>query len=425
MKIGIFGLWHLGCVLAASWSKSYNVIGYDYDDDNIEKLKKGQPPIFEPHLEDTILNNIKRNFLKFTSNINDLNDCDFIFLAYDTPVDENDESDTTILTNSIKYLSEILKNDTIVIITSQSPVGFCSELRQLLRTHNTNLELAYSPENLRLGEAIKCYLEPERIILGTDNKETEERCIKLFNSIVNQQNILCMNLESAEMVKHGINSFLATSIVFANHLSDICSEKGAKIKDVIEGMKSDIRIGRKAYLAPGIGFSGGTLGRDLKVLSKVNNKILQAGNWKPATIFEEIHHLNSMRKYDIVNKMQKYFKGIEGKNIGVLGLTYKPGTSTLRRSLPIEIIDIAHKAGANIFAFDPKADYNELLNMENIFRITNSIEELISQVDYLVVLTEWPEFKEFNWSSVDKNISLLDTKNYLNLNNPKIKYITI
>jgi UDPglucose 6-dehydrogenase len=418
MKIGIFGLWHLGCVLAASWSKiGYNVIGYDYDNDNINNLKKGQPPIFEPYLEESILNNIKRNFLKFTSNINELNDCNFIFLAYDTPVDDNDESDTTILTNSIKYLSEILKNNTIVIITSQSPVGFCSELRQLLRTYNSNLELAYSPENLRLGEAIKCYLEPERIILGVDNKETEERCLELFKVITN--NVLCMNLESAEMVKHGINSFLATSIVFANHLADICSEKGAKIKDVIEGMKSDPRIGRKAYLSPGIGFSGGTLGRDLKVLNKANG-------FRYAKIFEKIYELNSERKYSIVNKMEKYFETMKGKNIGILGLTYKPGTSTLRRSLPIEIINIIHLYyNANIFAFDPKADYNEMIMIKSNFKIMNSIEELIDNVDYLVVLTEWPEFKEFDWSSVNKNISLLDTKNYLNLNNPKIKYYTI
>lgn len=422
MKIGIFGLWHLGCVLAASWSKlGYNVVGYDYDHTNIDNLNNGKLPIFEPYLSEIIHHNLNKKFLNFTNDINDLNDCDFVFLSYDTPVDDEDNSDTTILINSIKNLSKTLKNDSIVIITSQSPVGLCSELREILKKYNSKLELAYSPENLRLGEAIKCYLEPERIILGTNNKETEERCLELFKVITSD--IMCMNLESAEMVKHGINSFLATSIVFANHLADICSEKGAKIKDVIEGMKSDPRIGEKAYLAPGIGFSGGTLGRDLKVLSKVNNKILQAGNWKPASIFETIHDLNYDRKYSIINKMKKHFDTIKGKNIGVLGLTYKPGTSTLRRSLPIEIINISNKEGANIFAFDPKADYNEL--DETNFKILNSIEELINNVDYIVLLTEWNEFKEFNWSLVDKKISILDTKNFLTLNNPKIKYYTI
>jgi len=408
-KIGVFGLWHLGSVLTASWAKLGNqVIGFDYDLDKINKLNEGIPPIYEPDLEATIKDDLAKQLVKYTTNLNDLTDCDFIFLAYDTPVLDDDSSDTTILVKSINDMKPVLQNGAVVIISSQSPVGFCSELRTLLRENNPTLELAYSPENLRLGEAIQCYLEPGRIILGTENKSTEEKCITLFEDIKGE--VLAMSLESAEMVKHGINSFLAASIVFANHLADVCEKKGANIDDVVRGMKSDPRIGMKAYLAPGIGFSGGTLGRDLKVLEKINNESI-----KFAKLFGSIHKYNDERKAAIVEKIEKYFGSLNGKIVGVCGLTYKPGTSTLRRSLPIEIIEIMIDKGGKVQVYDPKADYSELTD-EVKFDIKSSIPEVAKNADFIVVLTEWPDFKMFNWDSVGKTMRkqiIFDTKNYL------------
>jgi len=429
MKIGVFGLWHLGCTITASWSElDKDVIGFDYDTKIVENLKNGTPPLYEPHLEHIIKNGIKNKNIQFTDNKLDFIDCDYVFVTYDTPVDDNDDSDTTILTQSINDLGKILKNDSVVIISSQSPVGFCSELRTLLKSHNDTLELAYSPENLRLGEAINCYLEPERIIIGTDNKKTEEKCLNIFREITNRNHwnedvnteLMCMSLESSEMVKHGINSFLATSIVFADHLSDICHNKGANMKDVVRGMKSDKRIGKKAYLTPGVGFSGGTLGRDLKVLQKINNKILVAGEWKPARIFESVYKYNNSRKIVVLSRLVELFGGLKNKNIGVLGLTYKPGTSTLRRSIPLEIINLMIESGASIKAFDPKADYNELTE-EPKFEICGSIKETIDNVDLIVILTEWDEFKIFNWDNVDINI--FDTKGFLDID--KNNYYTL
>jgi UDPglucose 6-dehydrogenase len=228
-----------------------------------------------------------------------------------------------------------------------------------------------------------------------------------------------MNLESAEMIKHGINSFLSMSIVFANHLADICSDKGANIKDVIKGLKSDERIGKKSYLSPGIGFSGGTLGRDLKVLKNANN-----GGY--AKIFEKIYEFNSERKYSIIAKIEKHFGSLKDKKIGILGLTYKPGTSTLRRSLPIEIVNLIIEKGAKVKVFDPKADYNELTTKPK-FEITNSIYQVTNDIDFIILLTEWQDFKNFDWSSV-KGISIFDTKNFLNpneLQKNEIKYYSI
>lgn len=408
-KIGIIGLWHLGCVISASWAKLGNeVIGFDYDESRIKNLQNGFPPVFEPNLAELIKNNIKNSLLKYSSDLIDLKDCDYIFLCYDTPVMDDDSSDTSILQRSVSDVKKIMKNGSILIVSSQSPVGYCSELRKNLKDHNNTLDIAYSPENLRLGEAIECYLHPDRIILGVPNDEVKQKCSELFNQVTD--NILTMNLESAEMVKHGINSFLSMSIVFANHIADICEEKGAIIDDVIRGIKSDVRIGQRAYLSPGIGFSGGTLGRDLKVLDSVN---VSSNGF--AKLFGVIHKLNGERKFAILKKTENILNGIEEKRLGILGLTYKPGTSTLRRSLPLEIVHLFLSKKAKIKVYDPKADYSEL-NYEPNFEISKNIEEVAKNMDILILLTEWEEFKIFDWLSVIGSMNnkiFYDTKNFL------------
>ena len=184
------------------------------------------------------------------------------------------------------------------------------------------------------------------------------------------------------------------SIVYANHIADICEEKGALIDDVIRGIKSDVRIGQKAYLSPGIGFSGGTLGRDLKVLDSVN---VSSNGF--AKLFGTIHELNGERKFAILKKTEKILNGIEGRTVSILGLTYKPGTSTLRRSLPLEIVDLFLSKKAKIKVYDPKADYSEL-DYESNFEISKNIEEVAKNSDILILLTEWEEFKTYDWLSV-------------------------
>ena len=408
-KIGIFGLWHLGCVLCAAWSKlGFRVKGFDYDNQCVTDLLKAKPPIFEPNLRKILSKGLQQNSLSFSNDLESLKDCDFIFLSYDTPVLGDDSSDLSILDKSVKDLIKIMKDNSILIISSQSPVGFCSHLRNKIKQKNKTLELAYSPENLRLGEAIECYLNPDRIIIGTSNKKTEKKCYALFEEITDK--ILTMNIESSEMVKHGINAFLAMSIVFADNLADLCEETGADISDVVSGLKSDPRIGNKSYLSPGIGFSGGTLGRDLKVLDEVNEKVTNSTGW-----FGCIHEYNSRRKNTIVNKISKLSAGLAGMTIGVLGLTYKPGTSTLRRSLPLEIVNQLVEKSANVRVYDPKADYSEL-SFEPKFIIVKSIRELSINADILVLLTEWPQFKNFDWPTVKdsmKTPTIFDAKNFL------------
>ena len=407
--IGIIGLWHLGCSLAAAWSQlGKKIIGFDYNTERINGLQRGIPPIFEPLLKETIQKSIDTQSLTFSSDITSLAQCDFIFIAHDTPVKDDDTCDLTILEKSIRDLSEIIDNNSIVIVSSQTPVGYCTKLRTILREKNATVELAYSPENLQLGKSIECYLNPGRIILGTSDKKTEKTCIDLFQDITD--NILPMAIESAEMVKHGINSFLSTSIVFSNHLADICEQTNADINDVVNGIKSDLRIGPKAYLSPGIGFSGGTLGRDLKVLSSTNAK-----HGGLASLFDTIYAYNTKRKYGIIDKVVKILGNVENKTIGILGLTYKPGTSTVRRSIPLEIAEILHNKKAIVKAYDPKADLSEL-SYKPKFIISDNIKDVSKNANLLLLLTEWPQFKEYDWAKIINTMSgniFFDAKNVL------------
>jgi len=410
IKIGVVGLWHLGCVISSAWSKlGIPVIGFDYSQELIDNLNSHKPPIFEPNLQETIAASITANRLQFTAKIETLKDCDYVFLAYDTPVLDDDTSDLSPLKRAIGDLAGVMKNDGIIIVSSQTPVGTCGVFRDSLQKHNPTIELVYSPENLRLGEAIECYLKPGRVIVGADSQKAASKAAQLFGLLDTE--IITMGLASAEMVKHAINAFLADSIVFANHLADLCEVSGANILDVVKGVKSDKRIGKGAYLSAGIGFSGGTLGRDLQVLSELNKSSRQK-----AFLYESLHRFNSERKNIIVDKIACIIGStLNNKTITLLGLTYKPGTSTLRRSLPLEIAGLLAQKGAKLKVYDPQADYSEIKG-KHPFEICPSIDDALLDSVLAVILTEWDEFKKYPWDKAAekmKQTKLFDPKNFL------------
>jgi UDPglucose 6-dehydrogenase len=386
MKIGVVGLWHLGSVVSCAWAKLGNdVVGFDYDTNIIDNLSKGKAPLFEPGLDDEIQTQISEGRLRFSNNKSCLSACDYVFITYDTPVDENDVIDTSPITDTIDDIKWGLALNTTVIVSSQSPVGFCDVIQNKLKRINPTYELAYSPENLKLGEALDRYLHPGRIIIGASNKFSKSKAMHLFFQIEAEQ--ITMDLKSAEMVKHGINSFLATSIVFADQLADICEKLDVNFAEVVKGMKSDPRIGKNAYLSTGIGFSGATLGRDLKILSDADN------------LFDSVYEWNKERGNTIVDKFRTFTNGLLDRKIGVLGVTYKPNTSTLRNSTPLKIIDIMIEEGANVMVYDPHADYTELEG-EPKFKIVKYLEDVIFESDYLIILTECDEFKKYDFGNV-------------------------
>jgi len=409
IRIGVVGLWHLGCVLSAAWSKLGKIVtGIDFDAELIANLAQGKPPIYEPELQETIQHSLAQKNLSFSSNPADLRGCKYVFLAYDTPVNDDDSSDISILEQAIEKVGRHLDKETILIISAQLPAGTARKLRAQLQEFDNSLELVYSPENLRLGEAINCYLQPGHIVIGADKAEVGKAVAELFAPM--QAECLFMNLPSAEMTKHGINSFLAASITLANQWADICTAVGADFSQVDAAMKFDPRIGKRAYLTPGIGFSGGTLGRDLQVLTGINQQI---GGRSP--IFGDIWQYNKSRIKVVATVAQEALGNLAGKTIALLGMTYKPGTSTLRRSLPLEVAYDLVAKGVKIRAYDPKANWSEADLPEN-FQTLASVYEAVEGANLVVLLTEWAEFKSLDFSQILDKMSgniFFDTKSFL------------
>src|SRR5271170_7023334 len=258
MKIVVHGLWHLGSVTAACSAKHFQVVGLDFDAANVAKLNFGKAPLLEPGLDELIAAGIASKKLSFTTDAKiACANADILWLCYDTPVNDNDESDVkSVLTNFLKALPH-LPNGALVLISAQLPVGTCKKLEKEF----PQFHFACSPENLRLGKAVESFEKAERVIIGIRDDAKKTRLEQLFAPFTPQ--IIFMRTESAEMVKHALNSFLALSITFINEIARLCEHTGADAKEVSIGLKSDPRIGPHAYLSPGGPFAGGTLARDV------------------------------------------------------------------------------------------------------------------------------------------------------------------
>jgi len=416
-QVGVVGLWHLGCVVAAVWSKiGKTVQAVDFDEKTIAGLARGESPIFEPGITELIREGLSRQSLTFSTNPSRLKDCRFVFLTYDTPVAEDDASELKLLEETLEKIGPHLNPRSILIVSAQLPVGTSSRFRERLKEMNQTLELAYSPENLRLGEAVDCYLNPGHIVIGSEAPEVNQAVSDLFRPMKAEH--FSMDLTSAEMTKHGINAFLATSIVFANQFADLCLNVGADLRKVVAAMKSDTRIGKRAYLSHGLGFSGGTLGRDLQALAKAD-----ARSNRQSPFFGDVWRYNKNRIQKIGEIAKKYLGNLQGKTISLLGMTYKPGTSTLRRSLAIGVATDLIACGASIRAFDPKADWADT-SLPGHFQHFKNCYDAANDAELVVLLTEWPEFKQMDFQKLIKRMKgrfFFDVKDFLADHHPQME----
>ena len=390
MKIGVLGMWHLGSVTAACLaSLGFDVIGLDSNSQAIDGLNSGKPPLYEPGLEELINQGIKDNKLSFGTDYSDgLSDINVLWVCIDTPVDAEDNANIDAVLDAIKKCLAVVPNNTKVIISSQLPVGSIAKLEAYCKSNlaSKNIIFAASPENLRLGDAITIFLKPDRIVVGVRNEREKMDFYEIFHRI--SSNLEWMSTESAEMTKHAINSFLANSIVFANEIAIICEQVGADAKEVERGLKSESRIGPKAYLSPGGAFAGGTLARDVQFL---NHLSAQEGLITP--LLGSIRVSNDNHKDWVKAKLQSQFTSLSGKSIALWGLVYKAGTNTLRRSEAVELGNWLIACGANLHIFDPSI--TELPNEWGSKALLHqSHQASLRLVDALVI---GPQFKESNF----------------------------
>jgi UDPglucose 6-dehydrogenase len=417
MRVTVLGLWHLGCVTAACCAERFAVRGLDFDDAVITALNQGKPPISEPGLDELIQSGLRNRTLSFSSDVEKVcAETDLLWVCYDTPVDEQDRADVDFVLTKVRRCLAHLPTGALVLISSQMPVGTCKKLSAEFPAYR----FACSPENLQLGRALDAFRKPERIIIGASDDKSAEELRRVFEGFCS--NLLFVSPESAEMTKHALNSFLAMSVSFANEIARICELVGADARQVEAGLKSDIRIGRRAYLAPGPAFAGGTLARDVAMLTELGKQFGEKLALIPA-----IKQSNDQHKEWAFLKLQRLLTDVKGKTVAVLGLTYKPMTDTLRRSSSVELCRRLVEHSCRVKAFDPAI---KQLDMAGV-ALCPSAAEALSAADAAVLATPWPEFRNLDWATSTREMRrplLLDPHGFVKDQVralPKLEYHTV
>jgi len=388
MNVTVLGLWHLGSVTAACCAKHFSVVGLDFDAVNVANLNAGKAPLLEPGLNELIAAGLASKKLSFTSDAKiACANAEILWLCYDTPVNDNDESDVESVLANLRKTWPHLPKGALVLISAQLPVGTCAKLEKEF----PQFHFACSPENLRLGNAIESFEKAERVIVGIRDDAKKVLLGKLFAPFTTQ--IIFMRTESAEMVKHALNSFLALSITFINEIARLCEHTGADAKEVSIGLKSEPRIGPKAYLGPGGPFAGGTLARDVVTLTK-----LAEANGEKISVIPAIKQSNDLHRGWAFRRLQTRLGDLRGKKISILGLTYTTNTDTLRRSAAVELCQKLLDAGVKVVAFDPAV--KSLPKELNAASLVGDVAVALKGADAAVICTEWPQFRHAEWAKI-------------------------
>lgn len=408
MKVCVVGLWHLGTVTAACLaSGGHQVTGLDFNAEVVGNLTKGQPPLFEPGLEDLIKRGLASGALGFSTDpIQSIRDAQVLWITYDTPVDDDDNANVEYVVECASRLYPYLRPGQSVLISSQVPVGTTRRMEMQLAQAQPRIKIpfAYSPENLRLGKAISIFTQPDRVVIGVRDEQSRGVFRELFAPFTDR--FEWMSVESAEMTKHALNAFLATSVTFINEIATICEQVGADAKEVERGLKSEARIGPKAYLGPGSAYAGGTLARDIAFLSKLGQQ-----NDLPIYLVPAVRASNDAHKNWPRRHLRQLLGGLKEKTIAIWGLTYKPGTDTLRRSSAIELCAWLLEEGAKVRAHDPKV--KDLPSEYQFIQLCATPLEAVRDADALVLATEWPEYRTV---SMDEILAAMHTPIILDTN---------
>ncbi|HXJ58198.1 MAG TPA: nucleotide sugar dehydrogenase [Verrucomicrobiae bacterium] len=383
MNIVVLGLWHLGTVTAACCARHFTVTGLDFDPEVVAKLQQGRAPLYEPGLDDALQAGLAAKRLRFTTDHRAaVAAADVLWLCYDTPVNDQDDSDVGFVLERLRRVLGALPAGALVLISSQLPVGTC----RALEDEFPQAHFACSPENLRLGRALDAFEKADRVVVGLRTPAKRAVLEELFKPFTRQ--LLLMRTESAEMVKHALNSFLAASIAYINEVARLCEAVGADAAEVAAGLKSDPRIGPRAYLGPGAAFAGGTLARDVVTLTQVG-----ARRMEPLVLIPAIKESNDQHRGWALQKLRSRLGDLRGRSIAVLGLVYTPNTDTLRRSAAVELCRELVAAGARVRSFDPAVSNAALHGVEHAAQVAGAV----AGAEAVVVCTEWPQFREVNW----------------------------
>lgn len=422
-RVCVYGLWHLGSVTAACLAEAgFSVVGLDPDHQRIAELREGRPPVAEPGLAELIEQGLAVGRLSFADDpAGALAEADTLWVTFDTPVDEDDRADVDWVRAKLEAVRPYLRPGMLVLVSSQVPVGFSGRLEEEWRRDEPSLQLACSPENLRLGQALQAFREPARVVVGLGQGTDRTRLERLLAPF--SERIEWMSLHSAEMTKHAINGFLGLSVTFANELARICERVGADAAEVERGLKSEPRIGPRAYVAPGPPIAGGTLLRDAGFLSQIAREHDLA-----SPIMDAIRASNQIHHGWARERVAELIVGIADPRVALLGLTYKPGTDTLRRSSALELGQWMAEQGVRVRAFDPAIlePRPELGPIE----LARDLDDALVGADVAVLATAWPELRELDadrlvWTM--RHPRLVDQAGFLPrlADDPRLTYVRV
>ena len=393
MRIAMIGSGYVGLVSGACFAQfGHDVVCVDKDAAKIERLRKGEIPIYEPGLDRLVADNMRAGRLMFGTALADaVGNADAVFIAVGTPTRRGDgHADLTYVYAAAAEIAEAIRGYTVVVTKSTVPVGTGREVSRIIREARpaAEFDVASNPEFLREGAAIEDFMKPDRVVIGVESQRARDVMAAIYRPLnLIQTPMVFTNIETAEVTKYAGNAFLATKITFLNEIADLCEKVGADVHDVARGIGLDGRIGRK-FLHPGPGFGGSCFPKDTLALAYTAREVNA-----PQTIVEQVIEVNNSRKKKMAQKVIDFCGGsVKGLTVAVLGLTFKPNTDDMRDAPSLDIVPALQAAGANIVGFDPEGMAEAGKLMPGI-RFAKTAYEAVTGADVLVVITEWHEFR--------------------------------
>ncbi|MBI5745637.1 MAG: UDP-glucose/GDP-mannose dehydrogenase family protein [Nitrospirae bacterium] len=413
MNISVIGVGYVGLVTGVCFAEfGLKVTCIDKDGEKIRNLRKGIIPIYEPGLEEKVKKNIKEGRLTFTTDIGEAVDNALaIFIAVGTPPMKDGSADLSFVDEVAETIAKHMTGYKVIITKSTVPIGTGERLRKIVgrsQRESIDFDIVSNPEFLREGSAIEDFMRPDRVVIGAESQQAVAIMKDLYRPLyLIETPFLITDVPTAEMIKYASNSFLATKITFVNEIANLCEKVGADVRMVAKGMGLDGRIGSK-FLHPGPGYGGSCFPKDVLALSKISRD--KDYDFK---ILKGVIEANSRQKTLMVEKIREAVGDLNGKTIGILGLSFKPNTDDMRDAPSIEIINALQKSGAKINAYDPAAMDEAKKVLKDITYCDDSYMA-IDGADALIILTEWNQFRNLD---LEKVKSLIKSPIFIDLRN--------
>lgn len=418
MKIAIVGTGYVGLVTGTCFAEmGTEVYCVDVDREKIENLKKGIIPIYEPGLEEMVNRNYQAERLRFTTDIKDcLNDVEVLFSAVGTPPDEDGSADLRYVLEVAREIGRYMNKYLLIVTKSTVPVGTAKKVKDAIQAEldkrgvSIEFDIASNPEFLKEGAAIKDFMSPDRVVVGVETDRAADLMTRLYRPfLLNNFRVIFMDVPSAEMTKYAANAMLATRISFMNDIANLCEQVGADVNMVRKGIGADNRIGSR-FLYPGCGYGGSCFPKDVKALISTAKE-----HGYPMSILQAVEEVNNRQKSILFRKLEDHCQGgLSGKRVALWGLSFKPETDDVREAPSLVLIEKLLAAGCSVKAYDPVSMGEARRRLGDSVVFCKDIYEAVLDVDALMVVTEWKEFRLPSWDTIRKlmrNPLILDGRN--------------